>query len=97
MGQKHRGVVGRNHYRYRYASGRQGEWLVTGFSPRKNDFAMYIMPGLNEHQNPMRRPGNHRTGMSGLFIRRRADFDEAVRTDLMACAVEAMSNRRVAG
>ncbi|MGH9904673.1 MAG: DUF1801 domain-containing protein [Pyrinomonadaceae bacterium] len=40
-------IVGFGRYRYKYESGREGEWMITGFSPRKSDLTLYIMPGLN--------------------------------------------------
>jgi nucleoid DNA-binding protein len=65
-------IIGFGTYRYKYASGREGEWPVTGFSPRKNDLTLYIMPGF-EKKEMMEELGKYKTGKSCLYIKRLAD------------------------
>ncbi|WP_374603266.1 DUF1801 domain-containing protein [Arenimonas sp.] len=87
-------IVGFGVYHYRYESGREGDWMVTGFSPRKNDLTLYIMPGFAEHEDLMARLGKHRTGKSCLYLKRLADVDMAVLEDLVRGSVAAMAPQR---
>ena len=67
-------IVGFGTYRYKYASGREGDWPVTGFSPRKRDLTLYIMPGFAKHAELMKQLGSkHSTGKSCLYIKRLSD------------------------
>lgn len=55
-------IVGFGSHRYRYAGGRQGEWFLTGYSPRKRDLTVYIMAGLERFKPLLKRLGRHKTG-----------------------------------
>ncbi len=88
-------IVGFGRYRYRYASGREGEWMVMGFSPRKQDLTLYILPGLERFAPLRARLGKHRTGKSCLYVKRLADLDLAVLKELLAAAATAMAEQRV--
>ncbi len=68
------GIVGFGTYRYKYASGREGEWPRTGFSPRKKDLTLYIMMGFERHAELMEKLGKHSTGKSCLYIKRLSDI-----------------------
>jgi hypothetical protein len=68
-------IVGFGSYHYRYASGREGDWMLTGFSPRKRDLTLYIMTGFDDAGDLMARLGKHATGKSCLYIKRLADVD----------------------
>jgi hypothetical protein len=77
------GIVGFGMYRYRYASGHSGEWLLTGFAPRKQNITLYIMAGFDQYDDLLQRLGTYKTGKSCLYIRRLADVDLAVLTQLV--------------
>ncbi len=77
------GIVGFGTYRYRYASGRSGEWLLTGFAPRKQNITLYIMAGFEQYNDLMQRLGTYKTGKSCLYIKRLADVDVAVLKQLV--------------
>lgn len=68
------GIVGFGTYRYKYASGREGDWPRTGFSPRKKDLTLYIMMGFERHAELMEKLGKHSTGKSCLYIKRLSDI-----------------------
>ena len=68
-------IVGFGRYHYKYDSGREGDWFLTGFSPRKRDLTLYIMGGFERHDALMRRLGKYRTGKSCLYVKRLADLD----------------------
>ena len=67
-------IVGFGTYRYKYASGREGDWPVTGFSPRKKDLTLYIMMGFDKHPELMEQLGKHSVGKSCLYIKRLSDI-----------------------
>ncbi|HSL54965.1 MAG TPA: DUF1801 domain-containing protein [Pyrinomonadaceae bacterium] len=67
-------IVGFGTYHYKYASGREGEWPRTGFSPRKKDLTLYIMMGFERHAELMEKLGKHSTGKSCLYIKRLSDI-----------------------
>ncbi len=88
-------IVGFGHYHYKGASGREGDWMITGFSPRKGDLTLYLMLGFDKVQALMKRLGRHKTGKSCLYIKRLADVDQAVLKELVKKSVDGMADRRV--
>ncbi len=86
-------IVGFGSYHYTYASGREGDWFLTGFSPRKRDLTLYIMPGFEGHEDLLARLGPHKTGKSCLYVKRLADLDVGV---LEALVVASVAQMRVA-
>ena len=67
-------IVGFGTYRYRGASG-ETEWFLTGFSPRKRELTLYIMPGVERYPELMAKLGKHKTGKACLYVKRLADID----------------------
>ncbi len=61
-------IVGYGSYHYKYASGREGDWFVTGFSPRKQNLTLYIMSGFEKYDELMGKLGKYKTGKSCLYI-----------------------------
>lgn len=54
-------IVGFGRHRYKYASGREGEWMIAGFSPRKGDLTLYILGGFDKFADLMPRLGKYKT------------------------------------
>ena len=77
-------IVGFGHYHYKYATGRENDWFLAGFSPRKNDLTIYLMSGIDRHDALLPRLGKYKTGKSCLYIKRLADIDMAVLEELLA-------------
>ena len=77
-------IVGYGTYHYVYRSGREGDFLATGFSPRKSSLSVYIMPGYADYTDILDRLGKHRTGRSCLYINRLSNVDENVLRELIA-------------
>ena len=67
-------IVGFGTYHYKYASGREGDWPVAAFSPRKKDLTVYLMPGFDNRTELMQKLGKHSTGKSCLYIKRLSDI-----------------------
>ena len=80
-------IVGFGSYHYKYASGREGDWFVAGFSPRKQDLTLYIMAGVPRYANLLAKLGKHKTGKSCLYVKRLADIDMDVLEELVAQSV----------
>lgn len=68
-------IVGYGTYHYKYPSGQEGDWMRTGFSPRKQALTVYIMPGYSfpDQQDLLAKLGPHKTGKSCLYIKRLSD------------------------
>jgi hypothetical protein len=83
-------IVGYGTYHYKYASGREGDFMVAGFSPRKQALAVYIMAGFGRFHALMARLGKYKTGKSCLYIKRLSDVDEKVLEKLITESVDYM-------
>lgn len=83
-------IVGFGSYRYKYASGREGDWMMVGFSPRKQNLTLYIMPGFEHYEELMGKLGKHKTGKSCLYINKLADVDQDVLKELVTQSVAHM-------
>ena len=86
-------IVGFGSYHYVYASGREGDWPLTGVSPRKQSLTLYIMPGFDRYESLMARLGKHRTGKSCLYVNRLDDVDPEVLRELVESSVAYMRER----
>lgn len=83
-------IVGFGSYHYKYASGREGDWMLTGFSPRVQNLTLYIMSGFERYDELMGRLGKYKTGKSCLYIKKLEDIDLPVLRELVAQSVEHM-------
>lgn len=88
-------IVGFGRYRYKYQSGREAEWMMTGFSPRKSDLTLYIMPGFERFPDLMERLGKYKTGKSCLYIKKLDDVDLNVLRALVEQSVARMADKRI--
>lgn len=77
-------IVGYGSQRYKYPTGREGDWFRTGFSPRKGSLTVYINSGFARHPELMAKLGTYTTGVSCLYIKRLADVDQKVLRQLVA-------------
>ncbi len=83
-------IVGFGSYHYIYESGREGDWFVTGFSPRKQALTLYIMAGFDRYEELMEQLGTYKTGKSCLYIRKLEDVDMSVLRELITESVRYM-------
>ena len=81
-------IVGFGSYHYCYDSGREGDWMQVGFSPRKQALTLYIMSGFSRYDDLLKRLGKHKTGKACLYVKRLSDVDRDVLRDLIAQSVE---------
>ena len=68
-------IVGFSSYHFKYASGREGDWMKTGFSPRKQSLSIYIYNGFDGYEDLLLKLGKHRLGVGCLYINKLADVD----------------------
>ena len=83
-------IVGYGTYHYTYASGREGEFMIAGFSPRKQALTVYFMAGFGGYDALMGKLGKYKTGKSCLYIKRLSDVDEKVLQKLIDSSVKYM-------
>lgn len=81
-------MIGFGSYHYRYDSGREGDWFLTGFSPRKKELTIYIMAGFDGYDEILQRLGRHKTGKSCLYVKRLEDVDLALLERLIGEGIE---------
>ena len=86
-------IVGFGTYHYKYDSGREGDFMLTGFSPRKQALTVYVMPGFSKYGSLMKKLGKYKTGKSCLYIKRLADVDERVLERLIDESVKDMRGK----
>lgn len=76
-------IVGFGSYRYQYKSGRDGEWFRVGFSPRKANIVVYLMPSAESYPDHLARLGKYKTGVSCLYIKRLSEVDANVLEEMI--------------
>ena len=81
-------IIGYGRYHYRYKSGREGDFLATGFSPRKANLSIYIMPGYQDYSEILNRLGKHKLGKSCLYVNKLADIDLEVLAELIRAGLQ---------
>lgn len=84
-------IIGFGLYKYKYASGREGEWFLTGFSPRVQNLTLYIMSGFDQYDVLLDQLGKYKTGKSCLYINKIEDVDLQTLKDLVEQSVEHMA------
>lgn len=85
-------IVGFGSYHYKYASGREGDAILTGFSPRKQNLTLYIMAGFEQYDELLKKLGKHSVGKSCLYVKRLADVDLPTLEELVRQSVTHMCN-----
>lgn len=88
-------IVGFGRYHYKYESGREGDWMLVGFSPRKKDITLYLMAGFERFPELMQKLGKHKTGKSCLYLKKLDDVDRDALRELVRASVDAMVEQRV--
>jgi nucleoid DNA-binding protein len=81
-------IVGFGNYHYKYKSGREGDWFLTGFSPRKQNLTLYIMASFSGYDNLLKDLGKYKTGKSCLYINKLEDVNLDVLQELVKQSAE---------
>jgi hypothetical protein len=85
-------IIGFGSYHYRYASGREGDWPISGFSPRKQNLTLYIMHGFDSFGGLLGKLGKYKTGKACLYINRLDDVHLPTLKELISQSVKHMAN-----
>ena len=83
-------IVGFGSYHYKGKSGREGDWMLTGFSPRKQNLTLYLMGGFDEQKDLLKKLGKHKTSVGCLYIKKLGDVDKKVLKTLVTASVKRM-------
>lgn len=86
-------IIGFGDHHYKYASGREGDWFVIGFSPRKQAITIYLMAGTRNEKSTLEKLGKYKTGKSCLYIKRLSDIDLNVLDLIMKEAIDQVKSR----
>lgn len=87
-------IIGFGSYHYKSErSKREGDWFITGFSPRKQNLTLYIMPGIGNYKDIVKRLGKHKVSGSCLHINKLSDVDGKVLKELIIAAFSYMKSK----
>lgn len=86
-------IIGFGKYHYKYESGREGNWFLTGFSPRKQNLSVYIMPGFERFNHLTDQLGKYTTGKSCLYFKKLSDVNNDILHRLIKESVEYMKEK----
>lgn len=86
-------IIGYGEYHYQYDSGREGDFMATGFSPRKANIAMYIMGGYKHQTDILDRIGKFKTGASCFYVNKLADIDTDVLRELIRVGLDGLQQK----
>jgi hypothetical protein len=81
-------IIGFGDYTYHYESGRELDWFLVGFSPRKEALTLYLMPGSPKFSDALEKLGKHKTGKACLYIKSLEDVDQAALKTLVQESVK---------
>ena len=85
-------IVGFGSYHYVGKSGREGDWMLTGFSPRKQNLTLYLMGGFDVEKDLLKKLGKFATSVGCLYIKKLEDVDKKVLKELVTASVKRMKN-----
>jgi hypothetical protein len=86
-------IIGFGTFHYKYASGREVDWMKVGFSPRKRSLTVYLTPGLDDIDDLREKLGKHRVGKGCLYINKLADVDMEVLKKIIKKSIEVLEQR----
>lgn len=86
-------IIGFGSYHYVYASGREGDWMKIGFSPRKKYISVYLMNGFSQFDELLSKLGKHKHGKSCLNINQLDDIDMDILQELISKSFQCMSEK----
>ncbi len=81
-------IVGFDQYTYHYASGQSGDWLIIGFSPRKNNITIYLIDGVDNHKEQLKDFGPYTNAKSCLYIKKLDDVNTTVLSKILRASIK---------
>ncbi len=86
-------IIGFGSYHYRYASGREADWMRIGFAPRKQNMALYIVSGFEEYEKLLAQLGKYSRAKSCLYIKKLSDIHLPILEKLIQASVKHISEK----
>ena len=86
-------IIGFGNYHYKYASGREGDWFLAGFSPRKQNISVYLMGGFNHFPDLLKKLGKLKASKGCLYINSLEDIDIKVLKELVTKSVKKLAEK----
>jgi len=86
-------IIGFDQYHYKYDSGREGDFLIVGFSPRKTALTLYLSSGFARYDELMQKLGKYKTGKSCLYVKKLEDIDREVLAELIRQSLQTMRDK----
>lgn len=86
-------IIGFGSYHYKYESGHEGYACLTGFSPRKQNITLYMMPGYTNHETFLKRLGKYKAGKGCLYIKKLEDVDVSILEKMIVNSVNALKKK----
>lgn len=86
-------IIGFDQYHYQYASGREGDFLIVGFSPRKTALTLYLSSGFERYDELMPKLGKYKTGKSCLYVKKLEDINREVLAELITQSMQYMRDK----
>lgn len=86
-------IIGFGNIHYKYSSGREGDWFLTGFSPRKQSLSIYLISGFKKFEAELEQLGKHKTSVSCLYINKLEDIDTSVLHELISKSINDIKER----
>ncbi len=86
-------IVGFGSYHYKYQSGREGDWFLTGFSPRKQNLTIYVMNGFDHYEDYLEKLGKVKSSVSCLYLKKLDDVDNKVLKKMLTDSVNYLQKR----
>ncbi len=86
-------IVGFGNYHYKYKSGREGDWFLAGFSPRKASTTIYMMGGFEGQEDDLKKIGKHKASVGCLYIKKLSDINIEILKKMTKRSIETLKKR----
>ena len=86
-------IVGFGNYHYKYKTGREGDWFLAGFSPRKTSMTIYMMGGFDGQEELLEKLGKHKKSVGCLYVKKMADIDTKVLEQMTKLSIATLKKR----
>jgi hypothetical protein len=86
-------IIGFGSYDYQQKGGVKGSWFLTGYAPRKQNISIYIMTGLLQYEDLLKKIGPHKTGMGCLYIKKLSDINQTVLKEMIEHSFQQMKSK----
>ncbi len=86
-------IIGFDQYHYKYDSGHEGYMCRIGFSPRKQNFSLYVMSSAAENEDLLSKLGKYKTGKGCLYVKRLSDIDTKILEKLIKRSLDQLKKK----